>query len=1006
MKCYQCNQENSSEAKFCQHCGSDFKISNDTTKLVSMPPQPADLESPKLIGLVLNNRFKIIKLLGEGGMGHIYLAEDTKLKRKVAIKSITESKSRDPSSKARFLREAQVVSQLEHPNICTVYEIFEEDGCDYFVMQYIDGVTLGQVTNAGPLSLHKILDISLQVCDAMSEAHSKKIVHRDIKPTNIMINRRGTVKVLDFGLAKPKEKFFESDETEVGMKPTEQGVVLGTIPYMSPEQARGVDLDFQSDIFSFGSVLFECIEGRHPFSGNEQIETLYNILNRNIVCSEQLPDMLKEIISKALSKDKTNRFTSFQELKEALLACKMSPEIQKVQTPAETKVGSKRSGALKKQTGSRDLSAIVKGLKSSTTILQPIKSSRSRKMKHLLWLIPVLILFSAIGYYKAVILKKEVLEINTIFLEEFANKTEDPDLSGIIHFLLVESLNQFDSIMVLTEKDLGKISQEKMDFYKIQYTVTGVINHQTNYSIDAELIPVQPSKNRRHIAIPGFGKNSFLENQVDYIANEIYLKIKGKEPIDAKKTSDVYGTNWEDVALLAEGLNHFAKFNTEAAIQSLLDVEHLLISKYYLADLYYFNGERDLALKQIKAVSPQIHLLTKPMKLRVLALKARIEFDFQSQKKHLVELNQMFPFSKGVYYELGEAYFHMGQAREASKYYLQALDLDKAYSKAINHLGYCYSYLGEHRKAIEYFQEYRGYDQTANAYDSLGDGYFFSGDLTLAAQFKEAAIHEAKRDVPWAYLTLADIFILQARYGDAESSLSNYLKCVSPHHKNTSAEAEVKNKLATIRLIDFQSSGQQIDDALSLITESLEIHNSTQINNETAEAHWIRGLILLRMDETVKAAEELKWLKDFSEKYKLTGENFSPPLKFALHLDAMFNEKKGQPEKAIQNFIDLMSMKPQLSYWITYFNYPFFQTEYASFLFRNGTYDQCEVELNECLNYNPDYIPALWIKYQLKKRAGQDDAASILLKIRQLYGESEETNTLRKRLTDEMGLNQ
>jgi serine/threonine protein kinase len=270
---------------------------------------------------IIPTRFKIIKSLGKGGMGEIFLAEDIKLGRKVAIKCISADAVCDGDSKSRFRREAQAASRLNHPNICTIYEIAEDDEREFIIMQYVDGVTLDQLLKMKPLSLDMIVDIALQIAAGMEAAQAKNIVHLDIKPGNIMINKSGQVKILDFGLAEFRPRKTADRKTR---RPesnlSEKDVVMGTVSYMSPEQTAGQDLDGRSDIFSFGVVLYELLAGENPFSGQENIVTLYNILHREIRFSRDVPEALRELVRKAMRKDRQQRYGDFSEIKTDLLA--------------------------------------------------------------------------------------------------------------------------------------------------------------------------------------------------------------------------------------------------------------------------------------------------------------------------------------------------------------------------------------------------------------------------------------------------------------------------------------------------------------------------------------------------------------------------------------------------------------------------------------------------------------------------------------------------------------
>src|ERR1700676_53365 len=283
--------------------------------------------------------YKIVRKIGGGGMGVVYEAEDTKLGRRVALKFLPIESDKDAPSLERFVREARAASALNHPGICTIHAIEEHDGRTFIAMELLEGQSLDRMLTGAPPPIARILEMGVQLADALDAAHKKGIVHRDIKPANIFVTDRGIVKILDFGLAK----LLQDEQETLGGDTigdtaqhllTSPGTAVGTIAYMSPEQARGEELDARSDLFSLGAVLYQMVTGKHPFPGSTSAVVFDNILHRApvspISVRPGVPVELERILNKALEKDVDLRYQVAAELRADLKRLQRELELGKI----------------------------------------------------------------------------------------------------------------------------------------------------------------------------------------------------------------------------------------------------------------------------------------------------------------------------------------------------------------------------------------------------------------------------------------------------------------------------------------------------------------------------------------------------------------------------------------------------------------------------------------------------------------------------------------------------
>ena len=327
-------EESRRKAFLDQACSGDGELRREVESLLACQPSAEQfIEAPalevtakgmtrnrpqSLIGQQIGS-YQILSLLGTGGMGEVYQARDTRLKRTVAIKVLPQNKLSDPERKTRFIQEARAASALNHPNIITVYDIGSEGGIDFMVMENIGGKSLDQLIPRKGMRLNEVLKLGVQMADAMAKAHSARIIHRDLKPGNVMVTDDGRVKILDFGLAKLTEALNSGEGTTQMLSLTETGTIVGTASYMSPEQAEGKKVDARSDIFSFGSVLYEMVTGKKAFQGESKMSTLTSVLKQEPKPVSQLipgvPAALEKIIQRCLRKDPGRRFHHMDDLR-------------------------------------------------------------------------------------------------------------------------------------------------------------------------------------------------------------------------------------------------------------------------------------------------------------------------------------------------------------------------------------------------------------------------------------------------------------------------------------------------------------------------------------------------------------------------------------------------------------------------------------------------------------------------------------------------------------------
>lgn len=907
-------------------------------------------------------------------MGIVYKAEDIKLKRTVALKFLPPEALKSEKERTRFVHEAQAEAALDHPNICAIHEIEEAEGHIFISMAHIEGQSLKERIESGPLTLEETLNITVQVAGGLVEAHEKGITHRDIKPGNIMLTTKGQAKIMDFGLAKL------SDATRI----TKTGTTVGTLAFMSPEQVKGDTIDHRTDVWSLGVVLYELLTGQLPFRGDYEASLLYSIVNEDPTPASRintsLPRELDEIIRKSLQKKAENRYSSMQE---------MLDDMKQIQWRVSSETA-------------REIAITGRKLR-----WVPLRKTAFILAAALVIVVVLVVLIDYIYDRKGKMTDSEFgIAPVWIAVLDFVNHTKEPDIGYVFARLLATDLQQNQRVKVyiagMGQKPYPEHSARALtadfDFCRekrISFLMSGNVREEgDNFFVETTIYDVE-SDSRSPLYNAQFmcSEKDTIFSVVDEVVNELRYQLhfihQGQDEID-REIAQLTSNNFDAVVSYYRGMDEYNSGNQLTGVSEVkhaveLDSTFVRASRR-LAIWYDYLKDYENALKY--AQQARRHSLIKGLSTLEQSYSAFIEHKVRKNwDEATLDIDQLIlldPFNITWLVERGRInYYHLGDHKKAISDYrevikLDSLELFQNLGPSYNHLGHAYLYDGQLNNAMMAFKKYQDRigHHNPDPIHSIGFAYQFMGQYAHAIeQYKKVS-----RMAPEFYVVYKDL-------GDTYLSIGKWKEAIREYEKYRFYEVQEGSGTEAHILLAMVYYIQ--DDVIKV---EAEISKALKKNSNSIRGHWMQGLTALALGEDVeKARAELDTLNKLTREFKEFNERA-----YYFHLQGMIQLHEDDINGGLASLQEAAENSPR--------DFLFFGRELVRGYVKAGRYDEAIDKAGYLLDTFNKYDPDLYylIGLAFEKSGERGKAENSYNKALEIWKEADDGFIPLERLTSKL----